>query len=90
MCGGVQHIVCCAFLRLVLHVLAVSLDCPFFISVISNVYLIMEMVCISSVHMMGVIDGARKKTVIVKYSYVLYCMYCIAIVYELGAHYKNV
>ena len=59
-CGGVQHIVCCAFLRLVLPVLAVSMDCPFFISVIFNVYLIMELICISSVHIMGVIDGARK------------------------------
>jgi len=42
--------------------LPVSLDCLFLISVFSNVYLIMELICIMSVHRMGVIDGARKKT----------------------------
>ena len=36
---GVQHILCCAFLRPLYHMLAVSLDCPFFIapSVIYNI-----------------------------------------------------
>jgi hypothetical protein len=29
--SGVQHILCCVFLRLVYSVLPVSLDCPFFI-----------------------------------------------------------
>jgi len=39
--GGVQHILCCVFLRLVHPMLPVSLDCPFFVapSVFSNVYL---------------------------------------------------
>ena len=39
--SGVQHIVCCVFLRIVYPVLPVSLDCPFLIapSVFSNVYL---------------------------------------------------
>ena len=37
---GVQHILCCVFLRIVWPVLPVSLDCPFLIapSVFSNVY----------------------------------------------------
>ena len=37
--SGIQHILCCVFLRLVYPVLPVSLDCPFFIapSVFSNV-----------------------------------------------------
>jgi len=35
-CGGVQHIVCCVFLRFVLHILPVSLDCTFLISVVST------------------------------------------------------
>jgi len=56
------HIVLCfVFLRLVLPMLPVSLDCPFFIFVISNVYLIKQLICIPSVHRMGVIDRARKK-----------------------------
>ena len=40
--SGVQHILCCVFLRLVYPMLPVSLDCPFLIapSVFSNVYLI--------------------------------------------------
>ena len=39
--SGVQHILCCVFLRLVCPMLQVSLDCPFLIapSVLSNVYL---------------------------------------------------
>jgi hypothetical protein len=39
--SGVQHILCCVFLRNVCHVLPVSHDCPFWIaqSVFSNVYL---------------------------------------------------
>jgi hypothetical protein len=39
---GVQHILCCVFLRLVYPMLPVSLDCPFLIasSVFSNVYLV--------------------------------------------------
>ena len=39
--SGVQHILCCVFLRLVYPMLPVSLDCPFLISpsVFSNVYL---------------------------------------------------
>jgi hypothetical protein len=39
--SGVQHILCCVFLRLVYPVLPVSLDCPFLVapSVFSNVYL---------------------------------------------------
>ena len=37
--SGVQHILCCAFLRLVYLMLPVSLGCPFLIapSIISNV-----------------------------------------------------
>ena len=43
--SGVQHILCCVFffsLRIVYHMLPVSLNCPFLIapSVLSNVYLI--------------------------------------------------
>jgi len=40
--SGVQHILCCVFLRLVYPVLPVSLYCPFLIAllVVSNVYLI--------------------------------------------------
>jgi len=40
-CSGVQHILCCLFLRIVYPVLPVSLDSPFLIdpSVFSNVYL---------------------------------------------------
>ena len=30
--SGVQHILCCVFLRLVYHMLPVSLDCPFLIA----------------------------------------------------------
>ena len=39
--SGVQHILCCVFLRIVRHVLPVSLDCPSLIvpSVFSNIYL---------------------------------------------------
>ena len=39
--SGVQHILCCVFLRLVCPMLPVSLDCPVFIapSVFSNFYL---------------------------------------------------
>ena len=42
--SGVQHILCCVFLRLVYPMLPVSLDCPFLIaiSVFSNVYLVRE------------------------------------------------
>ena len=38
--SGIQHILCCVFLRIVYAILPVSLDCPFFIdpSVFSNVY----------------------------------------------------
>ena len=37
---GVQHILCCGFLRLVYHMLPVSLDCPYLFapSVFPNVY----------------------------------------------------
>jgi hypothetical protein len=40
--NGVQQIVCRVFLRLVYHMLPVSLDCPFCIAplVFSNVYLL--------------------------------------------------
>jgi len=43
-CFGVQHILCCVFLRLVCPALLVSLDCPFLIasSVCSNVYLLLK------------------------------------------------
>ena len=39
--SGVQHILCCVFLRIVYPMLPISLDCPFFIapSVFTNVYL---------------------------------------------------
>ena len=39
--SGVQHILCCVFLRLVCPMLAVSLDCPFLIdpSVFYDAYL---------------------------------------------------
>ena len=42
---GVQHILCCVFLRLVYHMLPVSLDCQFLISpsVFSKVYLEQKM-----------------------------------------------
>jgi len=40
-CGGVQHVLCCGFIRLVYPILSVSLDFPFVIapSVFSDVYL---------------------------------------------------
>ena len=40
-CGGVQHILCCVFIRLVYPILSVSLDFPFVIapSVFSDIYL---------------------------------------------------
>jgi len=38
--SGVQHILCCVFLRIVYPMFTVSMDCPFLIdpSVFSNVY----------------------------------------------------
>jgi len=47
---GVQHILCCVVLRLVYHMLLVSLDCPFLIvpSVFSNVYLLSTKHCIEN------------------------------------------
>jgi hypothetical protein len=43
--SGVQHTLCCVFLRLVYSMLPVSLDCQFLISpsVFSNVYLEQKM-----------------------------------------------
>jgi hypothetical protein len=40
-CGGVQHVLCCVFIRLVYPMLSVSLDIPFVIalSVFSDVHL---------------------------------------------------
>ena len=43
--SGVQHILCCVFLRLVYTMLPVSLECPFLItpSVFSTIYLYLEL-----------------------------------------------
>ena len=57
--NGVQHILCCVFLRLVYPMLPVSLDCPFLVAplVFSNVYFI-QMLSLTHTHLKTDMSGS--------------------------------